>query len=84
MASGHAFASRYFFFPLYLSLQEIVSFLPFPLPPVDLVFSHEIPTSMRTTNGLPSSMPQIVVGYLGGSYRPEAICPFVMTQHGMS
>jgi hypothetical protein len=34
--------------------------------------SHEVPTSLRTTNGLPSSIPWIVVGHLGGSSRPEA------------
>ena len=34
--------------------------------------SHEVLTSLRTTNGLPSSIPQIVVRHLGGSSRPEA------------
>ena len=33
--------------------------------------SHEVLTSSRATNGLPSSIPWIVIGHLGGSYRPE-------------
>ena len=33
--------------------------------------SHEVPTLLRATNGLPSSIPWIVAGHLGGSCRPE-------------
>ena len=34
--------------------------------------SREVPTSLRTANGLPSSIPWIIDEHLGGSYRPEA------------
>ena len=60
-----------FFFPLYLSLQEIVSFFAISSATCGISSSHEVLTSLRTTNGLPSSIPWIVIGHLGGSYRPE-------------
>jgi len=60
------------FEPLYHPLQVIIRFLPSPLPPVDVVLFTEFQPLMRTANGLPSFIPWIIVGYLGGSYRPEA------------
>jgi len=60
------------FEPLYHPLQAIFRFLPSPLPPVDVVPLAEFLPHLRTTNGLPSSISWIIVGHLGGSYRPEA------------
>ena len=60
------------FEPLYHPLQAILRFLPYPLPPADVVLFTEFQPHLRTANGLPSFIHWIVVGYLGGSYRPEA------------
>lgn len=60
------------FEPLYHPLQAIIRVLPSPLPPVDVVLLTEFLPQLRATNGLPSSILWIIVGYLGGSYKPEA------------
>lgn len=74
MASRHAFALRkeFFFFPLYIPhYRESLAFCHFRCH-LWHWFSSRNSYLIRATNGLPSSIPWIIIGHLGGSYRPEA------------